>query len=130
MGDYVDSHGICHAYLYNLLTRKWLTVDAPFGKSSVAFGVSGSNVLGFYWDLGGHEHGFLATPIPALTIESSSNGPKISWPYCAFTSWTLEQTPGLTTPDWTPLDGISNDGTKNFIAITPSGGNACFRLRQ
>ncbi len=81
-------------------------------------------------DLSTHEHGFLATPIPALTIELSTNGPKISWPYGPFISWNLEQTSDLTTADWTPLGGISNDGTNNFISITPSGTKACFRLRQ
>ncbi len=130
VGEYSDSSGITHAYLYNLLPREWITIDEPLGTSTVAYGVYGNNVLGGYLDLGGHGHGFLVTPIPALTIEQSSNGPKISWPYCPLVSWTLEQTADLTTANWTPLGGISNDGTNNFISVTPSGGNAWFRLRQ
>ncbi len=137
VGNYSASSGLTHGYLYDVLTRMWVTIDDPLGTGgtvtyggTVAYGVGGNNILGGYVDLDGHEHGFLATPIPALTIESCSNGPKISWPYCPLVSWTLEQTPDLTTPDWTPLGGISNDGTNHFISITPSGGKAWFRLRQ
>jgi serpin B len=68
-------------------------------------------------------------PIPQLAITQSGNSLKIAWPFPS-TPWTLRQNPDLTTTNWTPTGGISNDGTNNFITITPSAGNLFFRLNQ
>jgi hypothetical protein len=62
---------------------------------------------------------------------------RVSWPYWnnTLTVWTLQQNPDLTTTNWTQAQVggwpvISNDGTNNFITITPSPGNLFFRLSQ
>jgi hypothetical protein len=43
-------------------------------------------------------------------------------------SHTLQRYSSLTTANWTPGRGISNDGTKNFITITSPAGNLFFGL--
>jgi serpin B len=72
-----------------------------------------------------------ATPVPTpqLAIAPSGNNLKLSWPYPS-TGWTLQQTSDLTSTNWTPTGGVSNDGTNNFFTITPSSGNMFFLLRQ
>ncbi len=77
-------------------------------------------------------------PIPKLAIAQSGNGLKISWPYPS-THWTLQQSPDFASGNWTPvvtgtgflwLDGIVNDGTNNFLTVSPSGGNLFFHLSE
>jgi hypothetical protein len=68
-------------------------------------------------------------PSPQLAITRSGNSLKISWPYPS-TGWTLQQIPDLSTTNWTPSGGISNDGTNNFITITPAAGDLLFHLSQ
>jgi hypothetical protein len=64
---------------------------------------------------------------PTLTITKSGNSVIVSWPYPSY-GWTLQQSPDLTTAIWSTSSGISNDGTHNFITITPPTGNLFFRL--
>jgi|ERR1017187_1906644 hypothetical protein len=66
---------------------------------------------------------------PALTITHSGSTVKVLWPYPS-TGWTLQQNSDLTTANWTPSGGISNDGVNNFITITSPTGNLFFRLKQ
>jgi hypothetical protein len=54
---------------------------------------------------------------------------RISWPYPS-TGWTLQQNSDLTTANWSPSGGISNDGTNNFITITSPTGNLFFQLKK
>jgi hypothetical protein len=70
-------------------------------------------------------------PTSALAMTPSGNTLKISWPNL-FTDWgwTLVQNSDLTTTNWTPVGGISNDGANNTITITPSADNMFFRLSQ
>jgi serine protease inhibitor len=70
-----------------------------------------------------------SAPISALTVTPSSNKFKISWPN-SFKGWSLVQSSDLTATSWTPVSGISNDGTNNSITIIPSAGNVFFRLSQ
>jgi serpin B len=72
-----------------------------------------------------------ATPVPSpqLAIALSGNSLRISWPYPS-AGWTLQQNSDLTTTNWTPTGGVSNDGTNNFFTITPSPGNLFFHLSQ
>jgi sugar lactone lactonase YvrE len=65
---------------------------------------------------------------PALSITSSVNSVKISWPFPS-TGWTLQQNSDLSTANWSSSGGISNDGTNNFITITAPTGNLFFRLQ-
>jgi hypothetical protein len=57
----------------------------------------------------------------------SANSLTISWPH-SLASLTLQQSPDLV--NWTPSDGISNDGTNNFINVTAPTGSVFFRLAQ
>jgi hypothetical protein len=121
-----------NGFLYD--GRTWTTMDDPLGvRGTIAQGISGANIVGGYYDSGGDGHGFLATPIPQLTITQSGNNLNISWPYWNNPSmgWILQQNADVTTTNWTPNGStVSNDGTNNFITITPSPGNLFFRLSQ
>jgi hypothetical protein len=132
VGDYRDGSGNTHGFLYN--GRTWTTLDDPFGaKGTLAQGISGANIVGGYYASDGGGHGFLATPIPKLATTFSGNALTVFWPYWnnALTGWTLQQNADITTTNWTPSGGaVSNDGTNNFITITPSPGNLFFRLSQ
>ena len=67
----------------------------------------------------------------ALTMTPSGNAFKISWPdLFAGWGWNLVQNSDLTTANWTPVEGISDDGTNNSLTITPSTSNLFFRLSQ
>ena len=67
-------------------------------------------------------------PTPQLTAMRSGNSLTLSWPY-SMTNWAVEQNPDLTTTNWTAVSGsISDDGTNNFITITPAAGSLFFRL--
>jgi serpin B len=68
-------------------------------------------------------------PALQLALAVSGNRLKISWPFPS-TGWTLRQTADLSAANWTPSGGVSNDGTNNFIAITPAPGNLFFQLSQ
>jgi serpin B len=68
-------------------------------------------------------------PTPPLAVAHSGNSLKISWPI-SMAGLTLQQNSDLTTTDWTPIAGITNDGTNNFITITPSSGSLFFHLKQ
>jgi serpin B len=68
-----------------------------------------------------------AAPTPALTVTPSAQSVRISWPG-SLTGLTLQQSPDLA--HWTPSDGISNDGTNNFINLTSPSGNLFLRLTQ
>ncbi len=66
---------------------------------------------------------------PILTITRSGSGVKVLWPYPS-TGWTLQQNDSLTTTSWSTGGGVSNDGTNNFILVSPPAGNFFFRLKQ
>jgi hypothetical protein len=136
-GNVIDANGVEYGLLYNLVSSNWMAFDDPSagsasGQGSTPIGIDGATVVGGYTDSNGVLHGFLATPIPQLTITQSGNSLNISWPYWnnPSTGWILQQNSDLTTTNWTPAPtgGISNDGTNNFITITPSAGNLFFRL--
>ena len=54
---------------------------------------------------------------------------KVSWPY-SLTGWALQENTNLTVAGWSPSGGVANDGTNNFIPVTPPAGNLFFRLKQ
>jgi alpha-L-arabinofuranosidase len=66
---------------------------------------------------------------PMLTVsQSAGNTLVVSWPWPS-ANWTLQQNTDLTTANWTaPSETIQNDGSNNFIIITPPAGNRYFRL--
>jgi len=67
--------------------------------------------------------------VPQLNITQSDNSLRISWPSPS-TGWTLSQNPDLSTTNWTPSSGISNDGTNNLLSIPAPPGSLFFRLSQ
>lgn len=67
---------------------------------------------------------------PSLTVSQNGNTVVVSWPYPS-TGWNLLQNTNLATTNWTaPPETIQNNGTNNFILISPSVGNLFFRLKQ
>jgi serpin B len=66
---------------------------------------------------------------PQLSITQSGHSLAISWPYPS-AGWTLWQNPDLSTTNWTPGSGISNDGTNNFLNIPAPPRSMFFRLSQ
>ena len=72
---------------------------------------------------------FVASPSLKIFL-TSTNTAVISWPYPS-TGWSLQQAGELSTSNWiTPPETIANDGTNNFIVVTPPSGNLFFRLQQ
>jgi hypothetical protein len=138
VGAYTDSGGNVHGFLYHRNT--WTTLDdplAPIGHyptgGTFPRGISGNHIVGTYYDTSQNIHGFLATPTPRLAIANSGSGLNVSWPYdplYALMAWTLEQNPDLSTTNWAPSSGVSNDGTNNFITVPWATGSLFFRLRQ
>jgi hypothetical protein len=103
-------------------------VSGTIGQPEAGAAMIGGNysVNGGFWSL------ISVVPTlgaPALTITQGGNGVKISWAYPA-TGWTLQQNSDLATANWYTSGGISNDGTNNFITITPSAGKLFFRLKN
>jgi serpin B len=70
-----------------------------------------------------------AAPALHLSLTPSGQSLNISWPYPS-TGWTLRQNPDLSTTNWTPSGGITNDGTNNFLSISTQAGALFFRLSQ
>jgi len=68
---------------------------------------------------------------PVLAINPSPFGLSVSWP-SASAGWSLQQTPDLTTTNWSPSGyigyGISDDGTNKSLLISPPVRNLFFRL--
>jgi hypothetical protein len=136
VGDYWDRNDNVHGFLQS--GTSWTTFDnplAPVGHSPAGGtflrGIEGTRLVGDYY-VNGNAHGFLVTPIPQLAITQSSTNLNLSWPYDPLISWTLQQNANLTTTNWTPAPAatLSNDGTNNFITITPTTGSLFFRLSQ
>jgi len=75
---------------------------------------------------------FTLTPTgPALTASQPAAGTvQISWPWPS-TGWNLRQNTDLSTTNWaTPPETIQNDGSNNFITVTPPAGTMFFRLSR
>jgi uncharacterized delta-60 repeat protein len=71
-----------------------------------------------------------ASPVSLKISLTHTNAAVISWPYPS-TGWNLQQNSNLQTVNWvTPPETISNDGTNNFMVISPPAGNLFFRLSQ
>lgn len=135
VGVYVDSSGNQHGFL--LSGTKWTTLDDPLagsgsGQGTYALGIDGASIVGLYIDSSNAYHGFLATPRPQLVTTLSGSALKVFWPYWnnPLTGWSLQQNTDLTTTNWAPSAGISNDGTNNFLTVTAPVGNLFFRLKQ
>lgn len=59
---------------------------------------------------------------------TSTNSALISWPYPS-AGWRLLQNSNLASTNWvTPPETITNDGTNEFIVVSPPSGNPFFRL--
>lgn len=68
---------------------------------------------------------------PALRIFlTTTNTAVITWPYPS-TGWNLRESTSLTAASWTvPSQNISNDGTNNFIVVSPPALNRFYRLQN
>ena len=71
-----------------------------------------------------------SSPVSLRISLTATNTALISWPYPS-TGWNLRQNSNLATANWvTPPEMINNDGTNNFIVVSPRSGNLFFRLAQ
>jgi hypothetical protein len=103
-------------------------VSGTIGQPDASGTTSGGNytLTGGFWSL----ISIVQTEgAPALTITHSGNSVRVSWPYPS-TGWTLQQNSDLTTANWSTSGGIADDGTNNFITITPPAGKLFFRLKN
>lgn len=116
-----------HGYLFN--GTNFVTLGEPLG-GAIAHGICGDSIVGWYYDVSNNVHGFLATPIPRLSVTHVGGSVKVSWPYSPLASWTLQQIPDLSSTNWTANGAASNDGTNGFVTITATAGNSLFRLRR
>jgi uncharacterized delta-60 repeat protein len=71
-----------------------------------------------------------AVPVSLRISLTATNTAVISWPYPS-AGWTLQQNSDLRTTNWTATpQTVNNDGTNNFIIVSPHPGNLFFRLEQ
>ena len=69
-----------------------------------------------------------ASPVSLRISLTPAHTALISWPYPSI-GWNLKQSSNLASTNWiTPPETISNDGTNNFIVVSPPSGNLFFRL--
>jgi len=72
--------------------------------------------------------------VPPVTVSlkislTTTNTAVVSWPYPS-TGWNLRQYTSLATNWVTPPETIHNDGTNNYIVVSPHPGNLYFRLEE
>jgi len=103
-------------------------VSGTIGQPDASGTTSGGNytLTGGFWSLISVLQTLRA---PTLTITHSGSSVKVSWPYPS-TGWTLQQNLDLTAANWSASGGIADDGTNNFISITPPAGKLFFRLKN
>ncbi|HEX3625372.1 MAG TPA: hypothetical protein VH280_08105 [Verrucomicrobiae bacterium] len=72
-----------------------------------------------------------ATVSVSLKISlTATNTVVILWPYPS-AGWNLQQNSGTATTNWvTPPETINNDGTNNFIIVSPQSGTLFYRLKE
>jgi uncharacterized delta-60 repeat protein len=71
-----------------------------------------------------------AAPVSLRISFTATNTAVISWPYPS-AGWSLQQNSDLRTTNWTATpQTVNNDGTNNFIIVSPHPGNLFFRLGQ
>src|SRR5208337_4579084 len=78
-GYYSAGGGSNHGFLYNELTSTYTTLDDPLASQSPphpyyafgtqAYGISGNNIVGDYYDSSSNEHGFLYNGSTWTTID-------------------------------------------------------------
>jgi len=132
-GTYVDASGNDHGFVCVIgAPPPYPILDDPLAGAAGTYpdGISGNTISGSYYDRSGHIHGFLATPTKLpLTVTRSGTSLTVSWPYPSM-GWSLQQSPDLSTTNWTSIGGVSTDGTNNFITPILTPGNAFFRLNH
>ncbi len=73
-GYYDDSSNVRHGFLYNGST--WTALDDPLGTTgTVAYGISGGNIVGAYSDDSGTYHGFIYNGTTYTTLDDPSGEP-------------------------------------------------------
>jgi hypothetical protein len=82
------------------------------------------------WYFGVDDFGLYSIPTepiqpPKLVINRSANNLVISWP-TDVAGFTLEYSPALTNPQWSPVGGVAN----NSVTVAPASSAAFYRLRK
>jgi hypothetical protein len=132
--------GTAHAQTYSI---DWFTIDGGGGTSTGGvYSVSGTigqhdaggpmtggnySVTGGFWSLFA-----LQTPgSPILSILlTSTNTALVYWPYPS-TGFALQQHTNLATTNWISAVGtVTNNGTINYLIVSPPSGNRYYRLKK
>ncbi|MEO7297175.1 MAG: immunoglobulin domain-containing protein [Verrucomicrobiota bacterium] len=72
----------------------------------------------------------LSGVVPIIfAINRSGSSVEITWPTNSV-GFTLESTPTLTSPTWSPVGGATVSGSNNVVTVSNPTGNEFFRLRQ
>ncbi len=107
--------------------------NAPFAKRDIATSQMVVSHGSFGYSFGPYSMTLfsLAPSGPPLTVSRpASDTVVVSWPYPS-TGWNLEQSTDLVSGPWiSPSATIQNDGTNNFINISPAADNLFFRLNK
>jgi hypothetical protein len=118
---------------YGIAQDEAARTNAPFAKQNIATNQMVVSHGSFGYSFGPYSMTlFSLTPSgpPLIVSRPVSDTLVISWPYPS-TGWTLEQSTDLVNGTWTaPAGTIQNDGTNNFINISPSADNLFFRLNK
>jgi len=134
------SASFVHAQNYSI---DWFTIDGGGGTSTGGvYSVSGTigqpdagHMTGANYAVDGGFWGLISvvqTPgSPLLTIaRTATNTLAVSWPSPS-TGFSLQQNTNLSTANWvTPAETINNNGTINFIIVSPPAGKRFFRLQS
>jgi len=121
----------------------WFTVDGGGGTSTGSvYSVSGTigqpdagHMTGANYAIDGGFWGLISavqTPgSPRITIaRTATNTLAVSWPSPS-TGFSLQQNTNLSTANWvTPAETINNNGTINFIIVSPPTGKRFYRLQS
>ncbi len=103
------------------------SVSGTTGQHDAGGPMTGGNysLTGGFWAL----YAVQTPGAPLLKIFlTTTNTAVVFWPYPS-TGWSLQQNGDLSSPGWvTPSETVNNDGTNNFIIVTPASGNRYYRL--
>jgi hypothetical protein len=93
--------------------------------AGVAMVGTGYSLIGGFWSL----LDFQVSPPPLLAISrTATNTAVVFWPAHS-PGWILRQNTNPFTGTWTPpAETLNNDGTYNFIVVSPPAGNRFYRL--
>ena len=117
VGQYRDSGGHDHGYVYSVADNSYATIDDPDAATGmVACGINDQGqVVGSYKDAAGARHGFIANPITGVThISNPTPGTILS---------AAPGSTGLEADGVNPVTLVNRTGGPTGISLIANGGN-------